>query len=79
MILIFAGAGASKAVDPDNYPTTIEFLEKLPKEIKEDPYFDLINKYFFYKNDKIIDIEKVLWVIDELYIGCRPLSSVLVN
>ena len=33
-ILIFAGAGASKAVSPDDYPTTVEFFKRLPKKFE---------------------------------------------
>ena len=34
MILVFVGAGGSAAVDLDQYPTTVEFFESLPGEIK---------------------------------------------
>ena len=34
MILIFAGAGASYSIDKEQYPTTVEFWERLPDEIK---------------------------------------------
>ncbi len=39
--LIFAGAGASKAVSADRYPTTIEFFEKLPETIRNTHLFKL--------------------------------------
>ena len=34
MILIFAGAGASAAVSSKDYPTTVEFYNRLDKGIK---------------------------------------------
>ena len=45
MILVFAGAGASKAVGPENYPTTLEFFERLPEQIRKDPLFLHILSY----------------------------------
>ena len=39
MIIVFAGAGASTAVDPKKYPTTEGFYSKLPSSIINDPLF----------------------------------------
>ena len=49
-ITIFAGAGASKAVDPDQYPTTIEFFQNLPSTITDDNLFKSI--VGFLKSDE---------------------------
>ena len=35
MILVFAGAGASYAINPNKYPTTIEFFSRLDESIKK--------------------------------------------
>ncbi len=66
MILIFAGAGASYAVDPKNYPTTVEFYKRLPAEINnsinEIPKLrDFLNAN--NSNNDPMDIEKALQFI----------------
>ena len=68
MILIFAGAGASKAVDPTIYPTTIEFFEKLPDKIKSNDIFKNLEGYLRQgkPKDAPLDIEEILWAIYEL-------------
>ncbi len=67
MIQIFAGAGASKAVNPEKYPTTVEFFEKLPIEIRENSVFNvIINFVQSVKEKEIVDIEDVLWELSEL-------------
>jgi len=52
MILVFAGAGASSAVDHDKYPTTVEFFKRLPSEIKNDKLFSEIEKFLRTKKSK---------------------------
>ncbi|HKO96669.1 MAG TPA: SIR2 family protein [Pyrinomonadaceae bacterium] len=68
MILVFAGAGASKAVNPDQYPTTVEFFKRLPQHIRGDKLFRLAVEYLEAQNEEgcIIDIEQILWLITEL-------------
>ena len=65
MILIFAGAGASRAIDKDNYPTTVEFYDRLPEEINNT--IDAIpNLRTFLKSEARstpMDIEKALHYI----------------
>ena len=65
MILIFAGAGASKAVSPTTYPTTIEFFEKLPDNIKSNAIFKNLEGYLRQGTPQgaPIDIEEILWTI----------------
>lgn len=66
-ILIFAGAGASKAVDPETYPTTVNFFEKLPEHITSQPAFQSTVSFLREGNpDKVIDIELLLWSLKEL-------------
>lgn len=68
MIVIFAGAGASKAVNPTKYPTTIEFFQNLPDNIKSDLIFSNLESYLRNNKPKSapIDIEEILWAIYEL-------------
>lgn len=68
MIIIFAGAGASKAVRPDQYPTTVEFFQKLPEEIKGDTLFKFAVQYLEQskRDDSQLDIEQVLWLTRDL-------------
>lgn len=68
MVLIFAGAGASKAVNPDRYPTTVEFFERLPDAIKSQDLFRFAVQYLKDQNEEghILDIEQILWLINEL-------------
>src|SRR5947208_1057565 len=45
MILVLAGAGASKAVDPKQYPSTVEFFESLPQDVQQEKVFKLAVEY----------------------------------
>jgi len=67
-VIVFAGAGASKAVDPQAYPTTVEFFERLPPEVKNDTLFALLTKHLrrAVAGSPAIDIEQVLWALQEL-------------
>ena len=77
MILLFAGVGASAAIDANKYPTTIEFYKQLKEEIKSsmgsilEGYF---NQYISRKenNKKPMDIEKVLGAIKEFKYDLSP-------
>ena len=72
MILVFAGAGGSTAVDPEQYPTTVEFFKRLPEDIKQDALFVRINEFLEKrKKEKSLDIEKILWNLDEIQNYCR--------
>lgn len=67
-ILVFAGAGASKAVDPTQFPTTVEFFERLPAEVIDDKYFQFVMRYLSSENgERLFDIEHVLWGLQEFY------------
>ncbi|MCG8401057.1 MAG: SIR2 family protein [Firmicutes bacterium] len=67
-VVVFAGAGASKAVDPDRFPTTVDFFELLPEEITENLFFQHITSFLQQENEdgQQIDIENILWTIDDL-------------
>ena len=63
MILVFAGAGSSAAVDPKQYPTTVEFFNRLPDNIIRDRIFAEVCKFLASqrKEGQPVDIEEVLW------------------
>lgn len=70
MIAVFAGAGASMAVNKDKYPGTVGFFEQLPKEIKNNNLFKE-TVAFLRKNEpkkEIFDIEEVLFKLKELIV-----------
>ena len=65
--LVFAGAGASFAVDRDAYPTTVQFYDRLPTNIQEHPLVTGIVKHLPKKfGEGRPDVEKILWCIGEL-------------
>ena len=67
-IVVFAGAGASKAVNPKQFPTTVEFFERLPKSIVDNKHFDFVMRYLKGSlGERQIDIEHVLWGLQEFY------------
>jgi hypothetical protein len=67
-IVVFAGAGASKAVNASGYPTTVEFFQRLPRDISEHTIFGLATEYLHTRSEKrgAIDIEEILWALQEL-------------
>ena len=72
MILVFVGAGGSAAVDPEQYPTTVEFFNRLPENIKEDSLFFQVCEFLeIQKDEQSIDIEEILWTLDELRDYCK--------
>ncbi len=70
MIVIFAGAGASKAVNPQEYPTTIGYFKSLPEPILSNPLFQNVIGLLKHQKGKgdeaIIDIEEVLEILNDL-------------
>jgi hypothetical protein len=67
-VVIFAGAGASKAVNSEQFPATREFFERLPEEVLGDPYFQFVLEHLSRETQKTdIDIEMVLWELQNLY------------
>lgn len=77
MILVFAGAGSSAAVDSKQYPTTIEFFNRLPDNIKQDRLFAEVCNFLASQREKgqPVDIEEVLWTLDELQDYCSVSSD----
>jgi len=71
-IVVFAGAGASKGVNPQRYPTTVEFFERLPEEIKQDQIFESVCAFLQERTGPgaPMDIELLLWRLDELQAFC---------
>lgn len=71
MILVFAGAGASTAVDPDQYPTTVKFLERVPLDVKSNPWFEHAFQFLSTReNSSPIDIEHILDVLSVMQGYC---------
>lgn len=69
MILLFVGAGGSAAVDAEQYPTTVEFFKRLPDNIVQSRLFFLVRNFLTNApshNGASIDIEKILWELDNL-------------
>ena len=69
MILLFVGAGGSAAVDAEQYPTTIEFFNRLPDDVVQNSLFSRIQEFLTdapSHNGDPIDIEKILWELDNL-------------
>lgn len=66
-IVVLAGAGASKAVSPSHFPTTVEFFERLPDSVTADKYFQFVLSYVQnLQNESTIDIEIILWEMQKL-------------
>ena len=45
VILLFVGAGGSAAVDPNEYPTTVEFFNRVTPDIKANPWFAAASRF----------------------------------
>lgn len=71
-IVILAGAGASTAVNPEKYPTTKEFYEKLPDRIINEQLFKYTVDFIHSQEESSmpVDVEKVLWTLNELHMFC---------
>ena len=77
MILLFAGAGASAAIDIKRYPTTTEFYKQLNNEVNSLMSSVLgghLNSCISEEvaDKKSMDIEKVLWYINEFKYDLSP-------
>lgn len=71
MILVFAGAGASSAIEPDLYPTTEGFFNRVPETIRNNPWFEEVS-LFLQSIDSTgkIDIEDVLGALRKMQEYC---------
>lgn len=66
-ILVFAGAGASFAVNKEKYPTTAGFIGRFPESLAGEQFFQHIKANLARKfGDGTPDVEKILWCIEEL-------------
>jgi hypothetical protein len=66
-VVVLAGAGASKAVQPEKFPTTVEFFKRLPPPVVSDGYFQFVLGFLqAQRGDAVIDIEVVLWELQKL-------------
>ena len=65
MILVFVGAGGSAAVDPEQYPVTRRFFEKLEKDVTTNPLFQAVCQKQ-QESKEALDIEDVLEELDKL-------------
>jgi len=76
-VLVFAGAGASKAVNSDSYPTTADFFNRLPEAISSNQYFRLLLEYLRSRSSGQAkpDIEVVLWHFQELKAQMKAMAS----
>ena len=78
MILVFAGAGASYSVDPNQYPTTVDFFERLPSEVTNNQFFQETHRYLksLSSGRLQIDIEHVLDALDDFRSFCKTSRDV---
>lgn len=66
-VVIFAGAGASRALKDSTFPTTVEFFEALPDAIRGDAYFAFVEQFVRRSKDHdVIDIEEILLELQNL-------------
>lgn len=76
MILVFAGAGASAAIDIKRYPTTEAFYKRLNNEVKSlmgNVLGGHLNNHIAQEDSRQnMDIEKVLWYIREFKYDLSP-------
>lgn len=66
--VVFAGAGASKAVNPESYPTTIEFFQRLDESFLKNDLFRFVREYCISRkrDQALVDIEEVMWALAEV-------------
>ena len=65
MILLFVGAGGSAAIDKRKFPTTDGFFSRLPKSVTGSMWYDQIHGFLTHTIGPKIDIEHMLWAIDD--------------
>lgn len=72
-IVVLCGAGASYAVNSTKYPTTVGFEALLPEDIRTNQLYRHIVGIASAQQDLPIDIEKVLWRLNEIQRHVAPL------
>jgi len=66
-VLVFSGAGASYAVNPERFPTTVQFFQKLPVGLAKEPLVTILRDRCERRFGKgPADVEKILWCLSEL-------------
>ena len=71
MILVLAGAGASAAISPELYPTTVEFFDRIPDDVKDTAWFIYACQFLSDRQGGLpFDIEKILGVLSEMRDYC---------
>lgn len=75
-VVVFAGAGASRALPETHFPTTVEFFDSLPDQIKDDRYFSFVETFLrASKGGAVIDIEEVLLELQNLISFLRSANN----
>ncbi len=75
-VVIFAGAGASKAVNSKEFPTTVEFFDRLPDSVLANSTFRFALEYIKrVEQPQQIDIEMVLWALETLQKDLKNLRT----
>jgi hypothetical protein len=65
-LIIFAGAGASRGVAKDKYPTAVDFKQRLPEDVTGQYLFQQLDDYLREQVNGPVDIEHVLWELGRL-------------
>lgn len=65
-LIIFAGAGASRGVSREKYPTAVDFKQKLPVEVTSQALYKELDRYLQKQVVGTVDIEHVLWELGRL-------------
>lgn len=76
MMVILAGAGASKAVDKKKYPCTVDFMNRLPATILDTALFKMILQSIQAEQPGvIIDVEVVLSALEVVATTCDQIGD----
>lgn len=65
-LIIFAGAGASRGVAEDKFPTAIDFKRRLPATVTDQRLYQHLDSYLEELVKGSVDIEHVLWELGRL-------------
>lgn len=65
-LIIFAGAGASRGVSKEKYPTAVDFKKKLPEDVTRQELYVQLDRYLQKQVKGTIDIEHVLWELGNI-------------
>ncbi len=65
-LIIFAGAGASRGVAKDKYPTAVDFKQRLPEQVRTQLLYQHLDGFLGDQVKGPVDIEHVLWELGRL-------------